>query len=274
MSTLQIKILCPDSLKEELMAVLTPLDFDGFWDNGDSVMAYIERDRFNHKLFYDTLSGYELENNYSFEELAEINWNEEWEKNFDPVLIADKLYIRAGFHPEGNYPYEILIQPKMSFGTGHHPTTRLSAILLMNLDVKGKRVLDMGCGTGILSILAEKMGATFILGVDNDAWSYKNALDNVQNNNCPNTIIKLGSTEQATGQTFDIVISNITKNINLLLLPELGEMVSKNGYLILSGFLDFDLKEMERKAQSLGFNTVQHLEEQSWQGLCLQKTGL
>lgn len=274
MSTLQIKILCPDSLKEELMAVLSPLDFEGFWDNGDTIMAYIEKDTFNHKLFYDTLSNYELENNYSFDELAEVNWNEEWEKNFEPVLIDNKLYIRAGFHPSGNYPYEIVIQPKMSFGTGHHPTTRLSAILLMHLEVKNKSVLDMGCGTGILSILAEKMGASEVLGVDNDAWSYENALDNVQNNECSRVEVKLGSTEQVQNKTFDVVISNITKNINLQLLPSLSSMVSKQGFLILSGFLDFDLIEMETKAQSLGFKTIEHLEEQSWQGLCLQKLNL
>lgn len=271
MSILQIKILCPDSLKEELMAVLTPLEFEGFWDNGDTILAYIDREQFNHKLFYDTLSAYELENNYSFEELAEINWNEEWEKNFDPVLIDEKLYIRANFHPAGQYPYEIVINPKMSFGTGHHPTTRLSAILMMHLPLKDKTVLDMGCGTGILSILADRMGASYVLGVDNDAWSHENALDNIQGNNSKNVEVKLGSTEASKGKVFDVVISNITKNINLTLLPDLSEMVSKEGYLILSGFLDFDLNEMESKARSLGFETREHLSEQSWQGLCMQK---
>lgn len=274
MSILQIKILCPDSLKEELMAVLTPLEFEGFWDNGDTILAYIDRDQFNHKLFYDTLSAYELENNYSFEELAEINWNEEWEKNFDPVLIDEKLYIRANFHPAGQYPYEIVINPKMSFGTGHHPTTRLSAILMMHLPLKDKTVLDMGCGTGILSILADRMGASYVLGVDNDAWSHENALDNIQGNNSKNVEVKLGSTEASKGKVFDVVISNITKNINLTLLPDLSEMVSKEGYLILSGFLDFDLNEMESKARSLGFETREHLSEQSWQGLCMQKNTL
>lgn len=132
----------------------------------------------------------------------------------------------------------------------------------------------MGCGTGILSILADRMGATYVLGVDNDAWSHENALDNIQGNNCRNVEVKLGSTDAAKGKAFDVVISNITKNINLTLLPDLSQLVSNQGYLILSGFLDFDLNEMESKARSLGFETREHLSEQSWQGLCMQKTTL
>ncbi len=271
MSTLQFQILCPDHLKEPVMAFLEPLGFEGFWDNGDTIMAYVPQDLFDHKSFYDTLSQFELENNYSYNVLEEKNWNEEWEKNFEPIVIDDKVYVYASFHPLKHYPYQIRINPKMSFGTGHHATTRLSAILLMHLDVADQNVLDMGCGTGVLAILANKMNAKYVQAIDNDQWSFENALDNVAENDCKNVIVSLGSTEAIEDKLFDIVISNITKNINLGLLPELAKKVSSKGYLIISGFLDFDLNEMRTAAENLGFTPVETIAENAWQGLCMQK---
>ena len=271
MSTLQFQILCPDHLKEPVMAFLEPLGFEGFWDNGDTILAYVPQDIFNHKSFYDTLSKFDLENNYSYHVLEEKNWNEEWEKNFDPIVINDQVYIYASFHPQLDYPYQIKINPKMSFGTGHHATTRLSAILLLHLDVSKKTVLDMGCGTGVLAILANQMGAQYVQAIDNDQWSYENAMDNVAENKCKDVIVSLGSIEAIENRTFDIVISNITKNINLGLLPSLAQKVSPNGYLILSGFLDFDLNEMQTAAEHLGFKEVKTIAENTWQGLCMQK---
>lgn len=271
MSTLQFQILCPDNLKEPIMAFLEPLGFEGFWDNGDTIMAYVPQDLFNHKSFYDTLSQFELENNYSYTILEEKNWNEEWEKNFDPIVIGEQVYVYASFHPKEAYPFQIIINPKMSFGTGHHATTRLSAILLMHLDVADKKVLDMGCGTGVLAILADKMKANYVQAIDNDPWSFENAQDNATENECKNVIVSLGSTEAIENVKFDIVISNITKNINLGLLPQLAQKVSNNGYLIISGFLDFDLIEMRTAVEQLGFKEIETIAENAWQGICLQK---
>jgi len=271
MSTLQFQILCPDHLKEPVMAFLEPLGFEGFWDNGDTILAYVPQDLFNHKSFYDTLSKFDLENNYSYSVLEEKNWNEEWEKNFDPIAINEQVYIYASFHTKLDYQYQIKINPKMSFGTGHHATTRLSAILLLHLDVANKDVLDMGCGTGVLAILAHKMKANYIQAIDNDLWSFENAKDNTIENECKNVIVSLGSTDVIENRNFDIVISNITKNINLGLLPELAKKVSNNGYLIISGFLDFDLIEMKTAAEQLGFKEIETVAENAWQAICMQK---
>lgn len=271
MTTLDIHILCPDEFKDLVTSTLSENDFEGFWEDGNSLHAYISENLFQDKWLYDTLAHWGLENNYTVSKLPDKNWNEEWEKNYDPILIDHRLNVRAPFHKASNTEYDILIQPKMSFGTGHHATTRLCAILFMNLQKGHRKVLDMGCGTGVLAILAEKMGADRVLAIDNDPWSVENAIGNAQLNACKYVEVLEGSAENIRGENFDVVISNITKNINLLLLPELAQAVSKDGYLIISGFLDFDCQEMIEETEKLGFTFIEKQEEEKWQGLCFQK---
>lgn len=271
MKNLQFIILCPDELKELLIVKLDELLFEGFWDNGDSIYAYIPENAFNHKLFYDTLSDYGLENNYTYGILDDKNWNEEWEKNFDPIAIDNQVYIRAAFHPSSELPFEIIINPKMSFGTGHHATTRLCTRLLLPLNIHNKRVLDMGTGTGILAILAEKKGARFVQAIDNDQWSFENCLDNIKENNCKNVEVVLGSVEEIINEPFDVVISNITKNINMTLLPHLADKVLKGGWVILAGFLDFDTAEILESAEKKGLKLKRQINEEAWQALLLEK---
>lgn len=271
MTTLDIHILCPDEFKDIVTATLSEGNFEGFWEDGNSLHAYISENLFQDKWLYDTLAAWGLENNYSVSVLPEKNWNEEWEKNYEPIVIAGKLRVRAPFHPKGDELYDIVIQPKMSFGTGHHATTRLCAALFMNLDIGQKKVLDMGCGTGVLAILAETMGALRVLAIDNDPWSVENAIGNAQLNSCKYVEVLEGSTDRINSEVFDIVISNITKNINLHLLPDLAQAVSMDGYFIISGFLDFDREEMQRETEKFGFKFMEWKEEEKWQGLCFQK---
>ncbi len=254
------------------MAELEQLGFEGFWENGDTIYAFIDEKLLDEKQIYNSLSVYSLENNYSFEALEDKNWNEEWEKNFEPIEVSGQVYVRASFHPpKPEFPFQIIINPKMSFGTGHHATTRLIMQLMLTKQLKGKAVLDMGCGTGILSILAEKMGAVKILAIDNDLWSYENAQDNIKENNCKCVSVKLGSTEEAGKEPFDMVISNITRNTNLRLLPSLEKLILKGGLFLLSGFLDFDKAGMIKEIEALGFEEVACVSEDNWQGLCFKK---
>ena len=177
----QIKILCPEEAQETLIAELLTLDFESFWQDDDSFSAYIDQKNFDEKSLKKTLTKHldSKSKNYDITVLEDKNWNEEWEKNFEPVFIDDQVVVRADFHKiDKAYPYEIKINPKMSFGTGHHETTSLMIKSQLNIDHSGKSVLDVGTGTGILSIMAEKLGADRVVSTDIDEWSIKNCQEN------------------------------------------------------------------------------------------------
>lgn len=268
---LEIEIVCSDNQKEWISAELESLGFNGIWEEGDRLHTYISPSDFIEKNLYDMLSKYGMENTYVTREVAQKNWNAEWESSFEPFTVDQSVRIRASFHTsEPNFVHEIVIDPRMSFGTGHHETTELMVRMMLKTDFTGRNVLDMGTGTGILAILARRLKAKYVLAIDNDANSVDNALENLKYNGTDSVDCLLGEEEQIKGQ-YDIILSNITKNINIRLLPVLARHVLKGGYVIISGFLDFDRQEMVEAASGLGLTVEDSIEKNKWQCLKLIK---
>ena len=272
MAYTEITINVLEDNKEIILAELHEIGFDGVWDKGHELCAYIETDVFNHKLLYDTLAKYRMENHFSHKAIEDTNWNEEWEKNYDPVYIDDRVYVRSPFHPpDDSYDYEVIIQPQMSFGTGHHQTTRIMMEMMLTMDFDKKEVLDMGTGTGVLAIFASLLGGTSVLGIDNDSNSLENANENLKYNEVTGVTYAHGSHESIPNKSFDIILSNITKNINLSLLPHLAKKVSKGGYLVMAGFLTFDLEEVNREVLKYSMTAERNISLADWECILYKK---
>ena len=209
---------------------------------------------------------------FSFRILKEKNWNEQWEKNFSPIVVRDRILIKAPFHNIPDLEYTVIIEPKMSFGTGHHETTRLMLTEMLESDLIGKEVLDMGCGTGVLGIMAKKMGAAYVLAVDNDKWAYYNSVENFNKNNIEEPFdVFPGERDVLDGHTFHFILANINRNILLSDLPVYFQSLKDNGILILSGILSSDKDAILEKAKECGFTFVSSFYENNWISLNLRK---
>lgn len=220
---------------EMLIAQLNELDFNGFEEGENSLTAFIEEEKFDEEKLKQIISTHSL--SYEKKFIQQKNWNEEWEKNFEPAIVDDFVAIRAEFHqPIKNVEHEIIITPKMSFGTGHHATTYTMIQQMRNIDFNNKTVFDFGTGTGILAILAEKLGAKNIIAIDNDEWSINNAKENVERNNCMCIQLFLSSI-LSSKEKFDVVLANINKNVILDNFKNLKNLLSQNGQLLVSGLL-------------------------------------
>jgi ribosomal protein L11 methyltransferase len=257
---------------EILMALIADMGFESFDPSEMGFTAYIPE---NEAANVD-LSAFLFEDfgySYTIERIASRNWNAEWEKNFEPVVVDDLLCIRAPFHEENKkVKFEIVIMPKMSFGTGHHQTTRLMCKELFAIDLKNKRVLDMGCGTGILAILAKLLGAGEVIGIDIDEWSVENAIENCATNGHPEIIIKKGDSDLLEKENkFDIILANINKNILKEQIPDYGETIQKGGHLFLSGFFTTDVEELKGVAAEHGFKFLLTRNEEEWAMMGLKK---
>ena len=251
---------------EILMAGLSEIGFESFEETEDSVLAYIpEKDFDEEKLkIIDFHSDTE-----PFHELIEDqNWNAVWESNYNPVLIAGRVYIRAPFHDKRNdVDFDIVINPKMAFGTAHHETTALMIEYLLEEqnNIRAKTLLDMGCGTGVLAILASLMGAGEILAVDNDKWSYESTGENRAINQTPQVIAKLGDASSLPKtESFDYVLANINKNILLNDMEAYHRCLKKGGNIWFSGFYETDLEDIKRKAEDLGMTFLDHKVKNNW----------
>ncbi|MFL5753221.1 MAG: 50S ribosomal protein L11 methyltransferase [Bacteroidia bacterium] len=249
---------------EILIAHLSELGFDTFENTDDGLKAFIREELLDENAVKE-LGEFDFTYSYTFEKIEQKNWNEEWEKNFSPVYVDDKCCIRASFHPEPeNVQQDILITPKMSFGTGHHDTTWLMSEALFYLDIKGKEVLDMGCGTGVLAILAKKLGSGRTVAIDIDQWSYENTVENCEMNSCTDIIVKRGDRSLLTGEHFDIILANINRNILLNDMETYMHSLNRGGYILFSGFFESDIPELERKAVSLGLKKVEAKLRSNW----------
>jgi ribosomal protein L11 methyltransferase len=245
-----------------LIAVLTNIGFDGFEQTDSSLKAYTNSPDFEEPAFKQFID--EIGITYTSREVPDKNWNEEWESNFEPVLVDDFVAIRAHFHkPVPGVEHEIIITPKMSFGTGHHATTYMMVEQMRELDFKDKTVLDFGTGTGILSILAEKRGAAKIMALDNDDWSITNATENLQENGCRN--FELAETDTAaTNGNYGIILANINRNVIMDNLQEMVNQLDKQGVLLLSGLLKADQAMIQEQAEKLGLVLDKVSERNNW----------
>lgn len=248
--------------REILIAELSLLGYDGFEEDAKQVKAYINNEEFNGVML-DALAGDKgLE--YRVNTLQERNWNADWESSFAPVVVDDLVAVRAHFHqPIPGIKYDILITPKMSFGTGHHATTFLMIKALQEVALAERRVLDFGTGTGVLAILAEKMGAAEILAIDNDHWSVENAQENVANNQCRHITVKLAS-EIPPDLQFDIVLANINKHVLLATVEQIYKSLATKGILALSGVLAVDLQDIKAAYEPLFGEAKLVLEQNNW----------
>ncbi|NER17881.1 50S ribosomal protein L11 methyltransferase [Spongiivirga citrea] len=251
---------------EILIAELGAAGFESFVESETGVTAYIQEGDFDETMLEDifVLSSNEFEIIYTSEKIEQVNWNAEWERNFDPIVVNRKCTVRAPFHDIPNTEFDIIIEPKMSFGTGHHETTHMMLALMMEQSFENDHVLDMGCGTGVLAILASKMKAKSIDAIDIDEWCYENTVENIGRNNCPNIKAFLGDASLLDNQSYQRVIANINRNILLVDLPKYTQVLDKDGLLFLSGFYHDDIPEVRKKCESLGLEFVKNLEKNEW----------
>jgi ribosomal protein L11 methyltransferase len=255
-----------------LIALLADLGFESFTQNETGLDAYVQEEFENESLVKD-LSFDDFTFSYVRTVIPKTNWNEEWEKNFEQVYVDDLVCIRAHFHPKAeNVKHDIVITPKMSFGTGHHDTTWLVSKTMFSIPFTNTHVLDMGCGTGILAILAKQLGATKILGIDIDEWSIENSIENVEINNASDIEFKKGDASLLPSEeTFDVVLANINKNVLKKDLPAYFNSLIKGGYLLLSGFFISDIEELKQLAITLGFNFEESYTKNEWAVIKLRK---
>lgn len=249
-----------------LIAELAELGFDSFVETETGLQAYIPKGESDPEMEgVGILSNPDFKISYNIVEVAPVNWNETWEKNFDPILIEKECAIRAPFHQPYDVPYEIVIEPKMSFGTGHHETTHMMLQFVLGADLKGKSVLDMGCGTGVLAILAGMRGASPITAIDIDNWSFENSLENVNRNGQADIEVIQGDAQFLEGRKFDVILANINRNVLLQDLPLYRKsLVAPGGELYLSGFYEEDLPLLTEKCKSLGLRLSEKLKKGNW----------
>lgn len=258
---------------EILIAELGAVGFESFVENENGVTAYIQKNEWNTAILDEifVLNSDEFSIEYHQNEVAQTNWNAEWEKNFSPIQVDDLVSIRAPFHENPNLKYDIVIEPKMSFGTGHHETTHMMVQHLLNLDLKDKKTLDMGCGTGILAILAEMKGANPIDAIDIDNWCYVNSLENVERNNCHKIAVFEGDASLLINKKYDVIIANINRNILLMDIKTYANCLHEKGVLLLSGFYQEDIPIIDAEVSKYGLKLDTFIERNNWVALKYNK---
>ena len=254
---------------EILIAELGYAGFESFVETPDGVIAYIQEGGHSESILESIyiLSSEEFKITFTFEIIAQTNWNAEWEKNFNPIVVGDQCAIRAPFHDPFEVKYDIIIEPKMSFGTGHHETTHMMIEHILASDFTNKSVLDMGCGTGILAILAMKKGALKVEAIDIDNWCYLNSLENISRNDCNQIIVLEGDASLLEGKQYDVIIANINRNILLNDLSTYVACLNKNSSLFLSGFYNSDCALIEASCQKLGLKLETKRTRNNWVAL-------
>lgn len=268
--TFQISPINPAT--EILIAELGYAGFESFVENKDGVIAYIQKEDFTDDILDNIfiLGSDEFKIEYHKEEIPQVNWNKEWEKNFNPIKIDGLVSIRAPFHENPNLKYDIIIEPKMSFGTGHHQTTHMMVKHLLTINLKGKKVLDMGCGTGVLAILAEMRGANSIDAIDIDNWCYLNSIENIDRNNGKNISVFEGDASLLINKKYDVIIANINRNILLNDIKTYTNCLHDKGILLLSGFYQKDIPIIDKEVSKYNLK-LQIIEEmKNWVALKYQ----
>lgn len=270
-----LRVTCDPSYTEILMAEVALAGFDSFMETESGFEAYVELEKFDEATLEAIIEQYALpaQLNISYERVEKQNWNEEWEKNYEPINVEGRCLIRASFHkPDPSIPFEVVITPKMSFGTGHHQTTYLMVKSQLGIDHTNKRVMDAGCGTAILSIVASLRGASEVEAFDIDEWSIVNGNENAAVNNCTNIRIRQGRIEELdlNGQ-FDIVLANINKNVLMAEAAIYQRHLVSGGVMLLSGFYTEDIADLLNELSPYGLAEVSRDERENWAALLLRK---
>jgi len=265
MNFVEIEFFDADQEKREiLVALLAEIGFDTFQESENGLSAYIPEDAFNKNILEEEVLERFQSISYTVSTVAQQNWNEEWEKNFEPIQIGD-VYIRAPFHEtKEDIKYELIIEPKMSFGTGHHATTSLMVLEMLKTDFRDKSVLDMGCGTSLLAILAAKLGAKNILAIDIDDWAVENSRENCLRNNTPDIIVRKGDASLLEGKSFDIILANINRNVLLEDMHRYVESLNAEGEILFSGFYESDIDAIKDAAAKEGLEYKSYDVLQEW----------
>ncbi len=278
MKYVQVNFTCSpniETITDVLAAELAEIGFESFLPSESGLQAYIPQTDFSAKKIATKIRQFpfQAEITFSFEVLEDKNWNEEWEKYyFQPICIGDACVIHSLFHQiNNNYPHSILIQPKMSFGTGHHQTTHLMLKEILNTEMHSKSVLDMGCGTAVLAILASQRGASRVTAVDIDRWAFENARENVSLNRADNVRVLLGSSDVLGDETFDVILANITRNILLDEIPTYSTHLNHKGLLIMSGFYSADIPAIQSRCEAHGLSFVRLSEMDDWVAVVFRK---
>ncbi|WP_462254037.1 50S ribosomal protein L11 methyltransferase [Ekhidna sp.] len=271
MEFITIKVSCTPEFSDLLIAELFEIGFDSFQEFDDGFEGSCDQSQFDSDAVDSIIKNYP-DISFVVKEQEKINWNEEWEKNYDPIVVRDKCIVRASFHePQPQFEYEIIVTPKMSFGTGHHATTYQVLDYQMNLDHSNKKVLDVGTGTGILAIMAKKRGASYISATDIDEWCIENSEENFALNNVNDVSLVKGQIEEVNESDFDIVIANINKNVLLEQIPAYCDRLKNGGKLILSGFYENDIDDIIEVAKKNGMEKLQTTTRDNWAMLVLNK---
>ncbi|MFC5270542.1 50S ribosomal protein L11 methyltransferase [Adhaeribacter terreus] len=275
MDFIEVAVQAPQDFADILTAELSEIGYDTFMDTDSGFNAYITEDIFSETDLQEVVAKYAAmaEISYQTSKIEKQNWNEEWEKNFEPLIIGNEVSVRASFHPQPeNVQYDIVINPKMTFGTGHHETTTLMIENQLTVDHKGKRVLDMGTGTGILAIMACKLGASEVVGVEVEDWSVENARENAELNNCPNILVHFGDVKVVENDApYDVVLANINRNVLLADLAAYTKLLKSGGPLVLSGFYIEDLPALKEEATRCGLVFETNREKNNWVSAIFRK---
>ena len=273
---LQLNVRCQSEFADVLIAELADIGFDIFEENKSGFSAFAEEEKLDFDQCKELLEQYAARTalSYGIQKVARENWNKEWESHYPPVIVEDKILVKTAFHQvEKSYPVEILITPKMSFGTGHHATTAQMLAFLLRYRPENQAVVDAGCGTGILAIMAEKMGASRVLGFDNDPWCIENSEENFALNHCSKTTAVLASGIQEVKNIHpSMILANINKNIILRELPAYASILSSAGLLFMSGFYSEDVADIEAMAASNGLSLADQSVQDNWACLIFRKS--
>ena len=258
-----------EPISEILIAELGNVGFESFVETENGVTAYIQKTDWSAEILADVfvLNSDEFSIEYNQNEVPQTNWNAEWEKNFEPIQVDDLVSIRAPFHENPNLKYDIVIEPKMSFGTGHHETTHMMVQHLLQLELKDKKVLDMGCGTGILAIFAEMKGAKPLDAIDIDTWCYENSIENVERNACKNISVYEGDASLLSSKKYDVIIANINRNILLMDMEIYASCLNDKGVLLLSGFYKEDIPTIDAAVAKYGLKLEATIQRNNWVAL-------
>jgi ribosomal protein L11 methyltransferase len=272
----RLQVVCDPSFTEILMAEVAEAGFDTFMETEKGFEAYTEQNQFDKRRLQEIKQKYAGLTPIIFfqDRIEKKNWNEEWERNYEPIIVEDTIIVRAEFHkPAKPYPYEIIITPRMSFGTGHHQTTYLMLKAQLEIDHQNKVVMDAGTGTAVLAIMATKRGAKRVEAFDIDDWSVENGTDNIGVNQCHTTIgIRKGKISDLTFEdSFDLILANINKNILVEEMHHYATHLNWNGQLLLSGFYETDIPELLREAQRYGLKRMTTDARDTWACLLLSK---